>query len=131
MLVPDEMRKCAVFVGTQEQGAMPRVRGTVFAVAREIADTGLVYYCFITAKHVVQRIREARLAKVMLRVNVTAGHARWIETPIDEWTEHPDPTVDLAFYAFPNGTSRSIIMSCRFTCFDRRRCPGARDRDWR
>jgi hypothetical protein len=99
MIVPDEIRKCVVFVGEERSGADPRACGTAFFVAFQIEGTDLSGIFCITTKHTF--IKGNFYDKVFLRLNFRDGKAHWIETERALWFNHPDPTVDLAFAPIP------------------------------
>lgn len=99
MLVPDEIRKCVVFVGYKNTDGIYELAGTAFYVARPIEGTDKGFTYLVTAKHIIDKIRDKRTDKVCLRVNFKDGGARWIETDIDRWMIHPhDTSVDVAVF---------------------------------
>jgi hypothetical protein len=97
MIVPDEVRKCVVFVGEEKKTGGRRACGTAFIVARPIEGTDRVATYCVTAWHTIKRIMENGGYKVLLRLNLVGGGARWIETEVHDWKTHPDDSsVDVA-----------------------------------
>src|ERR1043165_651403 len=100
MLIPDEVRKCVVFVGYRDADGVPRFAGTAFFVVRSsTVAPGIGFVSIVTAKHVIDKIRDKN-ATVLIRVNFRTGGARWIDTVTDGWLAHPDEpeAVDVAVY---------------------------------
>jgi hypothetical protein len=105
MLVPDEVRKCTVFVGEQAAGRMPRACGTAFFLSRPVEGTDrLAVYC-VTANHILERIKANSGDKVLLRLNITGGCAQWVASDLADWVTHPDDQVDVATLRFPMNSS--------------------------
>lgn len=99
MMVPDEVRKCAVFLGMRLADGSIYHRGTGALVARRIRDDLYLHY-LVTAKHTIDNIRDKGVDQVQVRVNTQTG-SRWIGTPIGDWFAHPDdPTIDVAASGF-------------------------------
>lgn len=97
MKVPEEVRKCVAFVGHKNANGMHLVRGTVFFVARATDTLNASFTYAITAKHIIDKIRDQGADKVCLRLNFRNGNARWIETKTSDWYFHPDESdVDVA-----------------------------------
>lgn len=99
MQIPDEIRKCVVFLGYKNSLGGISMAGTAFFANRSIdpdkQEIGFGY--LITAKHVIDNIRAKLADKVLLRVNLKGGGAQWVESGIDSWLTHDeDPTVDVA-----------------------------------
>ena len=91
--VPEEVRKCVGFVGYRS-GAGERFVGTWFAIALELEPGVLMSYA-VTAKHVLVRMHDSVLGPPLLRVNLKAGNAAWIETRFDDWVYSTDEDVAL------------------------------------
>lgn len=99
MHIPDEMRKCVVFVGYRNQDGPYRFAGTAFYTERTSKDSKLTFRYLVTAKHVIDGIRDKFADNVCLRVNLNTGKAIWIETDFEDWYFHPDDSdVDVAVY---------------------------------
>jgi hypothetical protein len=76
---------------------MPLLSGTAFFVTRRLGDSNTYFPYVITAKHIIDNIRDAGANKVCLRLNRKDGNANWIETEIMDWYFHPDDSeVDVA-----------------------------------
>jgi len=103
MRVPDLIRTCVGFVGYEPVGGGPiLLAGTAFFVARSLPGTGYSFKYIVTAKHVIDGIRDQLINKVYLRFNFKDGYAHWLETPIQSWAFHPDDSdVDVAVTALP------------------------------
>jgi len=104
MQVPEEARKCVAFVGFRNPDGVYEVRGTAFFVSRSVEDLESSFTYVVTAKHVIDKIRDRLAEKVCLRLNFKDGDARWLETDISNWHFHPDDSeVDVALlrWGFP------------------------------
>jgi hypothetical protein len=97
MLIPQEVRKCVAFLGYQMANGNFRFAGTVFFLGRQIASTDRYFTYAVTAKHVVDGIRQKGLSHALIRFNFGDGTSRWARTAVGEWYTHPtDPTADVA-----------------------------------
>jgi hypothetical protein len=96
MQVPDEVRKCVVFLGYRKASSI-LLGGTGFLVLVPIAGTTLLGGYLVTAKHVIDDIKKAMPidGKILLRLNAKAG-AVLQETDFSDWIEHPASTADVA-----------------------------------
>ena len=104
MLVPDEIRKCVVFVGEELKQGGHRLCGTAFFVAVDIEGTDLVASYCVTAKHTLKGIEENSGYKVLLSLNLAEGGRAWVATKISDWLFHPDDElVDVAVCPFNLG----------------------------
>jgi len=104
MQVPEEARKCVAFVGFRNHDGLYEVGGTAFFVSRSVHELKSSFTYVITAKHVIDKIRDRLADRVCLRLIFKDGNARWIETDISEWHFHPDDSeVDVALlrWGFP------------------------------
>lgn len=100
MRVPDEIRKCACFVGYRAADGKERVAGTAFFLARAVEDREEAWGYVVTARHVIEAIRDLGLDRVLLRIN-TKSAAQWGETALSSWVFHPsDESVDVAARRF-------------------------------
>jgi hypothetical protein len=95
MQVPDEMRKCVVFLYCMVEGR-ERPAGTAFFVGWPIPDTDTATNLLLTAHHVIEGIRSfSDDGKVLLRLNTREEGAVWISTSVDSWYQ-PGPGLDCA-----------------------------------
>lgn len=103
MIVPDQVRKCVVFIGLKMGDGTFQMVGSGFLLA---APPGGVEAAFlISARHVIDAIRDKGLREVQLRVNLKEGGAVWIATEIDDWFSHPeDKSIDVAIVRIRIGT---------------------------
>lgn len=104
MLIPDELRKCVVFIGYRLPTGEISLQGTAFLAARIIEGTGRSFQYIVTARHVIQGIEsKSPDGKVVLRVNFKDGNAYSVESDIESWLFHPDESeVDVAVRPFVN-----------------------------
>lgn len=102
MQVPDEVRKCAIFVGRETKDGQKVCGGTAFFVAKPLVrDWYHATYC-VTAQHNLERIKKEGGYKVWLRLNMVGGKASWLATSFDDWVVHPtDANTDVAVLRFP------------------------------
>lgn len=99
MLVPNEIRRCVAFAAMQMANGEMRLVGTVFFLGKEIQGTDRSFHYFVTAKHVIEGIRNKGLTRVFIRLNFKDGQSRWAETDISAWHFHPtNPRVDAAVF---------------------------------
>jgi hypothetical protein len=97
MQLPEEIRKCVVFVGQATNSGAIRMLGTAFFLARTYEGTDQGFTYCITAKHIVEGIRRSGGYQVFLRVNLRGDKFQWISTDLGKWLFHPtDDTVDVA-----------------------------------
>lgn len=65
-------------------------------MARTVVDHDEAWGYVVTARHVIEAIRDRGLDRVLLRVNTKAS-AQWGDTALSSWLFHPsDPSVDVA-----------------------------------
>jgi hypothetical protein len=89
MFVPDEIRKCAVFVGYQKADDSYVKLGTAFFVSYPSVREGKSFLYLVTAKHIIARIQELALNEVQVRLNTHEGF-ECASTLIDSWYIDPD-----------------------------------------
>jgi hypothetical protein len=95
MDIPPEVLKSVVFVGYQDIAKKKYFSGTAVLVSR--ARIGDVYFSyFVTAKHVIDGIKELGIKTVLLRMNMKSGNAEWVPTDLKDWVFPPDKSVDVA-----------------------------------
>jgi hypothetical protein len=103
MQVPDEMRKCALFVGYRTRPENdPIITGTAFLIGVPTGGgTGIQYV--VTARHLLDRMDERvpGISTMLLRMNMTGGKAKWIDFEMSNWQYHEDRSVDLAVAELP------------------------------
>lgn len=96
MLIPDEVRKCTVFLAYQNPDGLYVKLGTAFLVDVPSAIEYGTFGHFVTAKHIIAKIREKGYAHVFMRINTHEG-SEWVRSDIDDWISHPDdPYLDVA-----------------------------------
>jgi hypothetical protein len=91
MRIPDEFRKCVCFVGCRLADGSERVGGTAFWVSRFIDETKRMTFAYlVTARHVIDQIRDFGLDRVLLRINRNdENRAVWVDTNLKDWVMHP------------------------------------------
>ena len=94
MRVPDEIRKCVVFLGYQMADGTRKVVGTALYLECELPACRSS--CLITARHVVNGIRKLGLTDVHIRLNQANGEAKWYSSKIEQWFFPSDPSLDAA-----------------------------------
>lgn len=104
MQVPEELRKCVVFVCFKnKQGELIRT-GTAFFITVPVSESLSTTY-LVTARHVIGGIqRDSRDGKVLLRVNLKDKPSIFIDSHASDWVFHPDDSsIDVAVMpvAFP------------------------------
>jgi hypothetical protein len=113
MIVPDEIRKCVVFIGYGRADGSRVLAGTGFLVARPLHEGAILgggathpsFGYLLTAKHVIDSIRDLGLSEVLVRLNYRDGKARWTSVPISLWLNHPTE---------PDAVDVSIILASGF-----------------
>lgn len=103
--VPDEIRKCVVFLCAEREG---RPRATAFLIAYKLPDTPDFDYYLVTASHCVDGREE-----VWVRLNLKGGGTRWLSTATSQWYRHPqhnDPQyTDVAVLPFSVSSDLDIL----------------------
>ena len=97
--VPDDIRKCVVFLGYKDANAIAHVAGSAFWIINVQQDPDLrneyVPAYLVTAAHVLTDIRKHGQT-VLMRTNKATG-AEWDSSVnIGRWERHPDSSVDVA-----------------------------------
>jgi len=100
MQIPDEIRKCVVFLKFRDNKIGERFAGTAFFVA--VRGEYMAFTYLVTAKHVIDGIeRESKDEKVLIRMNDKQGNVRQIECNIRDWIGHPeDISIDIKVFAW-------------------------------
>jgi len=102
MRLPDEVKKCVVFIGRKELDSKTHLEnivygGTGFFVGVPTQVLGAPILYLVTAAHVAKKINDCQFC---IRANTKAGKSKiyWIDAGVDlQWWYHPtDPTVDVA-----------------------------------
>lgn len=83
MLVPDTIRKCVGFIGCRKANSDYVFLGTAFLLARdEPNNVQNVTMYFVTARHIIDGIRNLGLEETYLRLNLKDGTAKWVSIPL-------------------------------------------------
>jgi hypothetical protein len=101
MNVPDDIRKCVVFLGHQE-GQSTVFGATAFFVGiSDPLDESRGHMYLVTALHNLEKIESKGLYDAYIRFNLLQGGCRSVRTEIAHWRTHPtDDTVDAAVLPF-------------------------------
>ncbi len=90
MLVPDEVRKCVVFLCFKANDGIIKLAGTAFFVSLRYTDLDGAFGYVVTAKHVIDGIKNNSIDQmVYLRVNTIKGDVAQVITHIASWMHHP------------------------------------------
>lgn len=98
MLVPDEVRKCVVFIRYESTKGL-RLAGTGFFISVPSSIPERMYVYLVTAKHVIKRIEEESIDnKVSIRINQRDDKpSKLIHSDLAGWKYHPsESNVDVA-----------------------------------
>jgi hypothetical protein len=94
MQIPDEIRKCVVFIGVNTNKGMD-LKGTAFFVEEEGKyDTRFIH--LVTAKHILESWAKDRSDPIYIRINLKNGKRDFVPTNYDQWIPHPNDSVDIA-----------------------------------
>jgi hypothetical protein len=96
MKVQENIKKCVAFVALQMADGTIRLVGTVFFIVRDKQKHNYSYA--VTAKHVIEGIKNKGLEKVFLRMNLKDGQVGLFATNISDWIYHNDVNVDIALH---------------------------------
>jgi hypothetical protein len=100
MNVPNEVRKCVVFLAYDSPADGEVLAGTGFFLG--VQDSGCLFPYLVTAAHVIEGIKEKGFSEIYVRVNMKAGGVERVRTEAEQWLSHPlDPAVDVAVMAWP------------------------------
>ena len=100
MLIPDDIRKCVAFIGTEVNGVNKAI-GSVFFVGKVDKEGELNAIYAVTARHNIDAIRNSNRTKVMVRLNDLSGGNTWIWSDAAGWFSNPrDPSIDVAIHQF-------------------------------
>ncbi len=97
MIVPDDVRKCVVFIGYRLANGEMHLAGSAFFLGKDSGDGKASDVFLVTAKHVINGIRKLGLSEIYVRANTTSGDSIWLQCQSADWQFHPtDPTADVA-----------------------------------
>jgi len=123
MQIPDEVRKCVVFLAYRNKDGAIKFAGTGFFVSMPIKDpvskdaTEFLY--LVTAKHVIAQIRMKSADQlVLIRINDRSGGFQFGTCALDAWVSHPsDPYVDVSVLPWAPDHKKFDYMSFPFDSF--------------
>ena len=103
MQVPNEIKKCVIFVMYINRNGEDKMAGTAFFANEYDRSLGIDFQYVITAKHVIEKAYECSTdGMIYLRLNTTDGGIQKLPTEYEEWMGHPDSNVDVAAYPWPD-----------------------------
>jgi hypothetical protein len=99
--IPGSVRNCVVFLYyDRNDGRGPRPAGTAFFVRAGEGACHILSDFIVTARHVIDAIKNQGCDEVIIRANLQSGGSDFIRTEIGHWHPHSDPDVDVSvFYA--------------------------------
>lgn len=94
MKIPDDIRKCVLFIGYKSSEKEYSMLGSGFLFGFNLNVPQFV----VTAKHIIDKIKSKNLVHVCFRINNSEGQSEWVETNIEQWRSHKtDSQVDVSF----------------------------------
>ena len=93
MRVPENVRKCVLFIGFRDLDGSTMYGGTAFIVTVSGSSDSSSFGYVVTAKHVVEAAGDKPF---VLRANLREGDSVVLEATRQHWAFHDDPTVDVA-----------------------------------
>ena len=111
MQIPDEIRKCVVFIAHLDKNNQKILKGTGFFISIETPDKSMNFVYLVTARHIVANIISHKIAEdnnIWIRINKKIGGFDFIAVPMSNFIPHPDSvdvmilplTPDLAIYDY-------------------------------
>jgi hypothetical protein len=99
MQIPDDIRKCVVFLKYRDSNQNEQFAGTGFFIGTKQENSVFVY--LVTAKHVVAGIEsKSKDGKVLIKMNNKNGGSQLIESNVHDWVDNPEDTsVDIKVLA--------------------------------
>ena len=85
MIVPDKIRKCVAFIGYQMSDDSFRMAGSLFFLGEDQDGKIIGPTYAVTARHVIDGIRNLGLNEVLIRLNLKNNQATWFKTKLEEW----------------------------------------------
>ena len=105
MQIPDEIRKCVVFLAYKTTKGYQMV-GTGFFCGIDSDDKQFHFRYLVTAKHVLAKIQEQTKEdkisvdnNIWVRVNKKDGNVDYIPVPFNLWLSHPDISISVDIIA--------------------------------
>ena len=102
MQIPDEIRKCVVFIAHLDKNNQKILKGTGFFVSIEASDKSRHFVYLVTARHITAKIIFHNLAfdnNIWIRINKKNEGFDFIPIPISAFIPHPD-SVDVMVLPF-------------------------------
>src|SRR6266851_1839275 len=92
MLVPDEVRKCVVFLAYDSPADGEVLAGTAFFLM--LQEEGLLFGYLVTAAHVIEGMKSKGFGdKILVKVNTNDGGMTKVKTQFSDWRFHPNNAV--------------------------------------
>ena len=102
MQIPNEIRKCVVFLAHINERGEKILKGTGFFISIPFPDKSGDFIYLITARHIIAKIIAKNLAldgNIWMRINKRDGSFDFIPIPINTFIPHPD-SVDVMILPF-------------------------------
>lgn len=102
MQIPDEIRKCVVFIAHIDKEGKKILRGTGFFISIPLPDKSANFIYLVTARHIIAKIKQDSLAidnKIWIRINKREGSFDFVPISIDAFIPHPE-SVDVMILPF-------------------------------
>ena len=108
MFIPDHILGCVALVGYRMADMSYRNGGSAFWVVRPQTEHSLANFSYlVTAKHIIQKVKDKGLEHVQVRVNLRDGGLKWIETQLSDWVLSPDSDVAAIQLGIPTALDHS------------------------
>ncbi|MCH8316310.1 MAG: hypothetical protein IIA64_10090 [Planctomycetes bacterium] len=117
MNVPSDVRKCVVFLGRDTDHGIRWCATGFFVVVSQPAeddeaDSQYSHSYLITARHVIDGIRDlSHEGRVYVRLNLTSGGIKTVESQLSDWRFHPTKEVDAAALLVPKSWLKELDHS--------------------
>ena len=102
MQIPDEIRKCVVFIAHLDKNNQKILKGTGFFISIEALDKSINFVYLVTARHIIAKIISHNLAldnNIWIRINKKMKGFDFVSVPISAFVPHPD-SVDVMILPF-------------------------------
>jgi hypothetical protein len=96
MTIDESIRKCVAFVGYRMANGEHKFAGSGFFIGANDGNGRSTKTRFVTARHVIDGIRDKGLDEVYLRFNTREGGSAWEPTKLTHWLPHIDKSVDVS-----------------------------------
>lgn len=113
VIVPDEVRKCVVYIGAEISGKETWCGTGFFASRPWVSNSEARFQYLVTARHVIaDLVHKHQVDEILVRLNARKGGVRVLRTKVADWRPHPDSTVDLKCYRWDRSEIDAFDMLC-------------------